>query len=89
MYPTLEITVEGKEPLKVETLPVDFMMYEEIQGNKPTSEQALRLTIAYFYIEGKEPLNLKQVKDWARATRARVELVTETANPTQSEATAD
>ncbi len=31
MYPTLEIQVEGKEPLTVETLPVDFMMYEELQ----------------------------------------------------------
>ena len=83
MFPKLKIEVEGKEPLEVETLPVDFMMYEELQGQKPASEQGLRLTIAYYYSEGKEPLNLKQVKEWARATRARVELVSEETNPTQ------
>lgn len=89
MYPTLEIQVEGKEPLTVETLPVDFMMYEELQGNKPASEQGLRLTIAYYYIEGKEPLNLKQVKEWARATRCKVDIVQESPDPTLPAPTAD
>ena len=83
MYPKLKIELDGKDPIEVETLPVDFMMYEELQGQKPASEQGLRLTIAYYYSEGKEPLNLKQVKEWARATRARVELVSEETNPTQ------
>ena len=89
MYPTLEIHVEGKEPLTVETLPVDFMMYEELNGNKPASEQGLRLTIAYYYTEGKEPLSLKQVKEWARATKCRVDITKESANPTQEAPTAD
>ena len=83
MYPKLKIELDGKDPIEVETLPVDFMMYEELQGQKPASEQGLRLTIDYYYSEGKEPLNLKQVKEWARATRARVELVSEETNPTQ------
>ena len=83
MYPKFKIELDGKDPIEVETLPVDFMMYEELQGQKPASEQGLRLTIAYYYSEGKEPLNLKQVKEWARATRARVELVSEETNPTQ------
>ena len=86
MYPKLKIEVEGKEPIEVETLPVDFMMYEELQGTKAPSEQGLRLTIAYYYVEGKEPLNLNQVKTWARSTRCKVELVSETVDPTQPEA---
>jgi len=89
MYPTLKIEVEGKEPKLVETLPVDFMMYEELQGNKPASEQGLRLTIAYYYIEGKEPNNLTTVKNWARATKCRVEIVQDAADPTLSAPTAD
>jgi hypothetical protein len=86
MYPKLKIEVQGKEPIEVETLPVDFMMYEELQGTKAPSEQGLRLTIAYYYVEGKEPLNLNQVKTWARLTRCKVELVSETVDPTQPEA---
>jgi hypothetical protein len=86
MYPKLKIEVQGKEPIEVETLPVDFMMYEELQGTKAPSEQGLRLTIAYYYIEGKEPLNLNQVKTWARSTRCKVDLVSETVDPTQPEA---
>ena len=86
MYPKLKIEVQGKEPIEVETLPVDFMMYEELQGTKAPSEQGLRLTIAYSYVEGKEPLNLNQVKTWARSTRCKVELVSETVDPTQPEA---
>jgi hypothetical protein len=86
MYPKLKIEVQGKEPIEVETLPVDFMMYEELQGTKAPSEQGLRLTIAYYYVEGKEPLNLNQVKTWARSTRCKVELVSETVDPTQPEA---
>ena len=62
------------------------MMYEELQGTKAPSEQGLRLTIAYYYVEGKEPLNLNQVKTWARSTRCKVELVSETVDPTQPEA---
>ena len=89
MYPTLRIEVEGKEPKTVETLPVDFMMYEDLQGNKPASEQGLRLTIAYYYMEGKEPNNLTTVKNWARATKCKVEIVQESADPTQSAPTAD
>lgn len=89
MYPRLKIEIDGKEPLEVDTLPVDFMMYEELQGTKVPSEQGLRLTIAYYYSEGKEPLNLTQVKTWARANRCRVEIVSETVDPTQTEATTD
>ena len=89
MYPTLKIEVEGKEPKTVETLPVDFMMYEDLQGNKPASEQGLRLTIAYYYMEGKEPNNLTTVKNWARATKCKVEIVADKADPTQSAPTAD
>lgn len=87
MYPKLKIELEGKEPLFVDTLPVDFMMYEELQGAKQASEQGLRLTIAYYYAEGKEPLSLKTVKDWARSTRCRVEIVSEDVNPTQPDLT--
>jgi hypothetical protein len=83
MYPKLQIEVEGKDPLIVETLPEDFMMYEELQGSKQASEQGLRLTIAYYYSEGKEPLTLKTVKDWARATKCRVDIISEDVNPTQ------
>jgi hypothetical protein len=89
MYPKLKIELEGKDPIEVETLPVDFMMYEELQGTKAPSEQGLRLTIAYYYVEGKEPLSLAQVKTWARVTRCRVDLVSETVNPTQPEAITD
>ena len=89
MYPKLKIEIEGKDPIEVETLPVDFMMYEELQGNKPASEQGLRLTIAYYYAEGKEPANLKQVKEWARSTRCTVEIVSEDVNPTQTDPTTD
>ncbi len=85
MYPKLKIQIEGKEPLEVETLPVDFMMYEELQGTKVPSEQGLRLTIAYYYVEGKEPLSLNQVKTWARSTRCTVEIMSETVDPTQTE----
>ena len=89
MYPKLKIELQGKEPIEVETLPVDFMMYEELQGNKSPSEQGLRLSIAYYYSEGKEPLNLAQVKAWARTTRCRVDIVSETVDPTQTEAITD
>jgi len=47
------------------------MMYEELNGNRPTSEQAMRLTIAYFYLEDKEPGDLKTVKSWARKNRVK------------------
>ena len=48
MYPRLKIESDNHETIEIETLPVDFMMYEELQGNKPDSEQGLRLTIAYY-----------------------------------------
>jgi hypothetical protein len=83
VYPKLKITTDGKEPIEVETLPVDFMMYEEIQGAKPASEQGMRLTIAYYYVEGKEPNSMKTVKDWARATKCMVEVITDSVDPTQ------
>jgi len=86
MYPKLKIQLEGKDPIEVETLPVDFMMYEELQGTKVPSEQGLRLTIAYYYTEGKEPLNINQVKTWARSTKCRVDIVSEKVDPTQTEA---
>lgn len=87
MYPKLKIELEGKESQIVETLPVDFMMYEELQGSKQASEQGLRLTIAYYYAEGKEPASLKTVKDWARSTKCRVEILSEETNPTQPDHT--
>jgi hypothetical protein len=83
MYPKLKIMTDGKDPIEVETLPVDFMMYEEIQGAKPASEQGMRLTIAYYYVEGKEPNSMKTVKDWARNTKCMVEVITDSVDPTQ------
>jgi len=55
MYPQLKIESDNHETVEVDTLPVDFMMYEDLQGNRPASEQGMRLTIAYYYLEGKEP----------------------------------
>ena len=81
MYPRLKIESENHEPIEIETLPVDFMMYEELNGNRPASEQAMRLTIAYYYVEDKEPGDLKTVKAWARKNRVRVEIVKDDAEP--------
>jgi len=41
----------------------------------------MRLTIAYYYLEGKEPGDLKTVKSWARKNRVKVELVKDDADP--------
>jgi hypothetical protein len=57
------------------------MMYEELNGNRPTSEQAMRLTIAYFYLEDKEPGDLKTVKSWARKNRVKVDILKDEAEP--------
>ena len=81
MYPRLKIESENHEPIEIETLPVDFMMYEELNGNRPASEQAMRLSIAYYYVEDKEPGDLKTVKAWARKNRVRVEIVKDDAEP--------
>jgi hypothetical protein len=81
MYPRLKIEAENHEPIEIETLPVDFMMYEELNGNRPASEQAMRLSIAYYYVEDKEPGELKTVKAWARKNRVRVEIVKDDAEP--------
>jgi hypothetical protein len=89
MYPKLKITTDGKEPIEVDTLPVDFMMYEEIQNGKPASEQGMRLTIAYYYVEGKEPNNIKTVKDWARSTKCIVEVINDSPDPTLTDHTTD
>ena len=69
-------------------MPVDFWMYEELQGDKPVSEQAMRLTIAYYYLEDKEPGNLSTVKLWARRNRVKVDMVSESAEVFTEEATA-
>ena len=63
-------------------------MYEELQGNKPASEQGMRLTIAYYYLEDKEPGNISTVKLWARRNRVKVEMVSESAEVFTEEATA-
>ena len=63
-------------------------MYEELQGDKPASEQGMRLTIAYYYLEDKEPGNLATVKLWARRNRVKVDMVSEDAEPFTQEATA-
>jgi len=81
MYPQLKIESDNHETVEVDTLPVDFMMYEDLQGNRPASEQGMRLTIAYYYLEGKEPGDLKTVKNWARKNRVKVELVKDDADP--------
>jgi len=81
MYPQLKIESDNHETVEVDTLPVDFMMYEDLQGNRPASEQGMRLTIAYYYLEGKEPGDLKTVKSWARKNRVKVELVKDEADP--------
>ena len=81
MYPQLKIESDNHETLEVDTLPVDFMMYEDLQGNRPASEQGMRLTIAYYHLEGKEPGDLKTVKSWARKNRVKVELVKDDADP--------
>jgi hypothetical protein len=89
VFPKLKIEVQGKEPVEVETLPVDFWVYEELNGDNPVSEIALKLTMAYYYTVGTEPTNLKLVKDWARRERVMVEIVKENVNPTETVATAD
>jgi hypothetical protein len=81
MYPRLKIESDNHETKEVETLPVDFMMYEELNGNRPTSEQAMRLTIAYFYLEDKEPGDLKTVKSWARKNRVKVDILKDYVEP--------
>ena len=88
MYPRLKIESENHEPIEIETLPVDFMMYEELNGNRPASEQAMRLSIAYYYVEDKEPGDLKTVKAWARKNRVKVQMVADDAEPFTSAATA-
>jgi hypothetical protein len=88
MYPKLKIESDNHETIEIETLPVDFMMYEELQGIKPASEQGMRLVIAYYYHEDKEPGNLATVKLWARRNRVKVDMVSESAEPFTEEATA-
>jgi hypothetical protein len=88
MYPRLKIESDNHETKEIETLPVDFMMYEELQGTKPASEQGMRLTIAYYYLEDKEPGDLKTVKAWARKNRVKVQMVADDAEPFTSAATA-
>jgi len=81
MYPRLKIESENHDTIEIETLPVDFMMYEELQGTKPASEQGMRLSIAYYYLEDKEPGDLKTVKAWARRNRVKVDLLKDEAEP--------
>ena len=88
MYPRLKIESDNHQTIEIETMPVDFWMYEDLQGDKPASEQAMRLTIAYYYLEDKEPGNLSTVKLWARRNRVKVEMVKESAEPFMEEATA-
>jgi len=88
MYPRLKIESENHETIEIETLPVDFMLYEELQGDKRASEQGMRLTIAYYYLEDKEPGSLATVKLWARRNRVKVEMVSEDAEVFTEEATA-
>ena len=88
MYPRLKIESDSHDTVEIETLPVDFMMYEELQGTKAASEQGMRLTIAYYYLEDKEPGNLATVKLWARRNRVKVEMVQDDAEPFTEAATA-
>ena len=88
MYPKLKIESDNHETIEIETLPVDFMMYEELQGDKPASEQGMRLTLAYYYSEDKEPGNLATVKLWARRNRVKVEMGSENAEVFTEAATA-
>jgi hypothetical protein len=88
MYPRLKIESDIHDTIEIETLPVDFMMYEELQGTKPASEQGMRLTIAYYYLEDKEPGDLKTVKAWARKNRVKVQMVADDAEPFTEAATA-
>ena len=88
MYPRLKIESDNHDTKEIETLPVDFMMYEELQGTKPASEQGMRLTIAYYYLEDKEPGDLKTVKAWARKNRVKVQMVADDAEPFTAAATA-
>tara|TARA_R110000803_G_scaffold111728_1_gene180173 strand:+ start:822 stop:1091 length:270 start_codon:yes stop_codon:yes gene_type:complete len=88
MYPRLKIESDSHDTVEIETLPVDFMMYEELQGTKAASEQGMRLTIAYYYLEDKEPGSLSTVKLWARRNRVKVEMVQDDAEPFTEAATA-
>jgi len=45
--------------------------------------------MAYYYCEGKDALNLKEVKAWARANDVRVDIVRDAVDPTQTDHIAD
>lgn len=87
MFPQLNIYLDGaSEATVVQPTSVDFWAYEDLAGAK-TSETAMRLTVAFLHIEGREPKNLGEVKAWARDRRVIVTLG-EAPDPTQSAATA-
>jgi hypothetical protein len=77
MFPTLHVSLDGADPVTIETQSLDFWTYEDLVAKDPrakTSEHGMRLCIAFINIEGRDPKNLEEVKMWAREHRARVEI---------------
>ena len=88
MFPDLNIYMDGQTtPTTVETCNIDFWVYEDLLGKVPngkTSENGMRLTVAFLHIEGRDPKNLEEVKLWAREHKVRV-TVGPDVDPTQSD----
>lgn len=88
MFPILNVYLDGStERRDIETTSLDFWIYEDLVAKDPrakTSEHGMRLTIAFLHVEGRDPKNLEEVKQWARDRQARV-TVGRDVDPTQSD----
>lgn len=92
MFPTLTVLLDDEtEPHTIEILSTDFWTYEEIAAKSPSkahNDHAMRCTIAFLHLEGRDPVNLAEVKTWAKNRRARI-TVGQAANPTQPDPSGD
>lgn len=85
MYPQLEIYLDDStEATVVQPLTVDFEAAESLYPGGEATDNGLKLVVAYCHIEGKEPKNLTEVRQWARARKVRV-IVGAAPDPTRSE----
>jgi len=73
MYPQLNVYLDdADEPTVIQPLTVDFEVAESLYPSGNVTDNGLKLVVADCHTEGKEPKNVLEVRNWARARKVKV-----------------
>jgi hypothetical protein len=91
MYPSINVTTsDSPEAVIYQICSADLMEAEEIydKAKRKPGTMGIRLICAYIHVTGESPVNLAQVKAWAKEKEVWAEDA-ETPDPTQPDQSGD